>query len=174
MRTRRGIQKGDKEEFSNRLVEANYARTKPKALGKALATDTLLPIIRDICLTRMSRFEPFPMDGPAEPVYDNPRELVRPPRVPKHEHEKLESALPTTQMIKYKAKLKESGLKPIKQKRYVEQHVDDCGEGTSSLVGIASAVECYLDTTYECDDNAYEQCRMDRWGFDVSATTFWL
>ena len=51
-------------------------------------------------------------------------------------------------MLKYKNKLKEQDRKPTKRKMAVEQHFDDCGADMSSLVGVARAAECYMDTFY--------------------------
>ena len=66
--------------------------------------------------------------------------------------------LPTTQMIKYKQKLKAQDRKPTKRKIVVEQHFDDCGDDVSSLTGIAKSVECYRDSIYEQVDHVADYC----------------
>ena len=49
---------------------ASDIKAKLIALGRELARGTLLPIIRDLCVQRLSKIERYPMPGPVEPVDD--------------------------------------------------------------------------------------------------------
>ena len=110
------------ENMNSDHSEARLVRTSDvcygdrlKALGKSLALNTLLPILRAICLERMPKLERYPMDGPAEPVTDEPTDRRIHTRLPL-DHS---PTLPTAQALKYMKKLKESGEKPQKRKMKV-------------------------------------------------------
>ena len=77
------------------------------------------------------------MTGPNEPVdEDTVHASAADPAIDTSE------TFPTEQMVKYKKALKESGRKPTRQtSKPVEQHFDDCGEDTTSLVGVSSSLE---------------------------------
>ena len=84
---------------------ASDTKAKLSALGQELVRSTLLPIIRDLCVQRLSRMERYPMPGPAEPVDDG----VETPEIQRRHPIGRQLALPTEQMIKYKQKLKAQG-----------------------------------------------------------------
>ena len=146
-----------KMDVASSSASADDTQTKLRALGRVLARDTVMPVIRDLITSRLSRFDRYPDTGPAEPVnQDDSADLV-PPRVRPGDRERV--AYPTEQMLKYKKKLKEQDRKPTKRKMAVEQHFDDCGADMSSLVGVARAAKFYMDTSYLKNGH----CKFSHW-----------
>lgn len=123
--------------------------------SRALVSKFLLPTMRTTLSNKMVMAERYPLTGPSEPVDEDVVHTFS-------AADSMTEAYPTEQMIKYKKKLKESGLKPVKQNsKNVEQHFDDCGEDTTSLAGLSLAPESYRDNYNDDDYNADGTYRND-------------
>ena len=101
------------------IAESDDVMARLRDLSRVVMLKAFVPLMHSMLTTRMSRAQRFPPEG------EDDEEIVPEP-VPRHLRENA-VALPTQQMIDYKAKLKAAGRKPEKQKRATpEQHFDDC------------------------------------------------
>ena len=142
VRRRDGGDDDERESVTSNDVEAGQID-----FGQILVSKFLLPTMRTTLANKLTVAERYPMTGPNEPVDEDIVHVsAADPAIDTSE------AFPTEQMVKYKKALKESGRKPTRQTtKPVEQHFDDCGEDTTSLVGVSSSLETYRDTYYDDD-----------------------